>query len=122
MFRCQEDQCKYHPDKFATKSETERQEAEDKFKEITEAYNTLSDAEKRKKYAEEIRDINIRFVKVKLKNGTIETLLTNLPKEIAGIEVLKVIDYKDGIITDLKTGEKTKSELKDSNVIYFSTP
>jgi phosphoglucomutase len=42
-----------------------------------------------------------------------------LPKEIAGIDVLKVTDYKDGIITDLKTGEKTKSELKDSNVIYF---
>ena len=46
-------------------------------------------------------------------------LRENLPKEIAGIDVLKVTDYKDGIITDLKTGEKTKSELKDSNVIYF---
>jgi hypothetical protein len=42
-----------------------------------------------KKYAEEIRDINVRFVKVKLKNGTIETLLTNLPKEIATPEELK---------------------------------
>lgn len=46
-------------------------------------------------------------------------LRENLPKQIAGIDVLKVTDYKDGIITDLKTGEKTKSELKDSNVIYF---
>ena len=42
-----------------------------------------------KKYAEEIRDINVRFVKVKLKNGTIETLLTNLPKEKAAPEELK---------------------------------
>ncbi len=42
-----------------------------------------------KKYAEEIRDINIRFVKVKLKNGTIETLLTNLPEETAKPEELK---------------------------------
>ena len=42
-----------------------------------------------KKYAEEIRDINVRIVKVKLKNGTIETLLTNLPKEIATPEELK---------------------------------
>jgi len=42
-----------------------------------------------KKYAEKIRDINVRIVKVKLKNGTIETLLTNLPKEIATPEELK---------------------------------
>ena len=42
-----------------------------------------------KKYAEEIRDINVRFIKIKLKNGTIETLLTNLPKEIATPEELK---------------------------------
>ena len=42
-----------------------------------------------KKYAEEIRDINVRFIKVKLKNGIIETLLTNLPKEIATPEELK---------------------------------
>ncbi|MBE5812586.1 MAG: phospho-sugar mutase [Clostridiales bacterium] len=46
-------------------------------------------------------------------------LRANLPKQIAGIDVLKVTDYKDGIITNLKTGEKTNSELKDSNVIYF---
>ena len=46
-------------------------------------------------------------------------LRENLPKQIAGIDVLKVTDYKDGIITNLKTGEKTNSELKDSNIIYF---
>ena len=47
-----------------------------------------------KKYAEKIRDINVRIVKVKLKNGTIETLLTNLPKEIATPEELKQL-YSD---------------------------
>ena len=41
---------KWHPDRFATKSDDERNEAETKFKEITEAYNTLSDAEKRRQY------------------------------------------------------------------------
>lgn len=41
---------KWHPDRFATKSEKERTEAEEKFKEISEAYNTLSDSEKRQQY------------------------------------------------------------------------
>lgn len=40
----------WHPDKFSTKSEKEKSEAEDKFKEISEAYNTLSDPQKRQEY------------------------------------------------------------------------
>lgn len=40
----------WHPDKFATKSEKEKEEAENKFKEISEAYNTLSDTDKRRQY------------------------------------------------------------------------
>lgn len=41
---------KWHPDRFAGKSEKEKAEAEEKFKEISEAYNVLSDEEKRKEY------------------------------------------------------------------------
>lgn len=41
---------KYHPDKFSNASETEKKEAEEKFKEINEAYQVLSDADKRAKY------------------------------------------------------------------------
>lgn len=41
---------KWHPDKFSSKSESERKEAEDKFKEITEANAILSDTEKRRQY------------------------------------------------------------------------
>ena len=40
----------FHPDKFATASEEERKEAEDKFKEINEAYSVLSNKEKRAQY------------------------------------------------------------------------
>lgn len=40
----------YHPDRYANKSEDERKQAEDKFKDITEAYSVLSDKEKRQKY------------------------------------------------------------------------
>lgn len=41
---------KWHPDKFAGKDEQERKEAEDKMKEINEAYAVLSDEKKRQQY------------------------------------------------------------------------
>lgn len=41
---------KWHPDRFASKSEKEKKEAEDKMKEINEAYSVLSDKEKRQQY------------------------------------------------------------------------
>ncbi|MGL5175489.1 MAG: molecular chaperone DnaJ [Cetobacterium sp.] len=41
---------KYHPDKFSGASEAEKKEAEDKFKEINEAYQVLSDENKRAQY------------------------------------------------------------------------
>lgn len=41
---------KYHPDKLFDKSEEEKRECEDRFKTITEAYNVLSDKDKRKEY------------------------------------------------------------------------
>ena len=43
--------CKrFHPDKFANASEEERKNAEEKFKEISEAYDVLSNPEKKTKY------------------------------------------------------------------------
>ncbi|WP_405290220.1 transposase [Methanobrevibacter sp.] len=42
-----------------------------------------------KEYAEKIRNFKIRIVKVKLKNGKTETLLTNLPNKIATPKELK---------------------------------
>lgn len=41
---------KYHPDLHATKTEAEKKEMEEKFKEINEAFNVLSDKEKRANY------------------------------------------------------------------------
>ncbi|MDE7413431.1 MAG: molecular chaperone DnaJ [Muribaculaceae bacterium] len=41
---------KYHPDKYAQSSEDEKKAAEEKFKEAAEAYDVLSDADKRARY------------------------------------------------------------------------
>lgn len=41
---------KYHPDRQGDKSDAEKKEAEDKFKEAAEAYSVLSDSEKRQRY------------------------------------------------------------------------
>lgn len=40
----------YHPDRQSGKSEEEKKAAEEKFKEVAEAYSVLSDPEKRKEY------------------------------------------------------------------------
>ena len=41
---------KWHPDRFAKKSETEQKEAEEQFKKINEANDVLSDPDKRQRY------------------------------------------------------------------------
>ncbi|MBD5273541.1 MAG: molecular chaperone DnaJ [Bacteroides sp.] len=41
---------KFHPDKYAQASEDEKKAAEEKFKEAAEAYDVLSDADKRARY------------------------------------------------------------------------
>ncbi len=41
---------KYHPDGYTNKSEAEKKEAEEKFREVSEAYNVLSDPDKRARY------------------------------------------------------------------------
>ncbi len=40
----------FHPDKWSNASDAERKDAEDKFKEVAEAYEVLSDPQKRQRY------------------------------------------------------------------------
>lgn len=49
---------KYHPDRWANASDEEKKSAEDKFKEIAEAYEVLSDQNKRNQYDNGFMDFN----------------------------------------------------------------
>jgi len=50
---------------------------------------------------------------------SMSNLRENLPKEIAGIKVNRIRDYKTEIITELKTGKTEPTGLPVSNVIYI---
>ena len=47
------------------------------------------------------------------------TLRTEPPKTISGVDVVTYKDYSDGSVTDARTGEKTTMELSGSNVLRF---
>ena len=49
----------------------------------------------------------------------VDSFRNNILKEIAGFKVLSFRDYKTERIVDLKTGKETKTDLPNSNVIYY---
>lgn len=51
-----------------------------------------------------------------------ENLRNNPPKEIGGMEVLEVSDYKNSVTVNTKTGEKTEITLPKSNVLAYALP
>lgn len=48
-----------------------------------------------------------------------EKLRSNPPKEFDGLKVKSFRDYRSGEVLDIATGEKTKTNLPVSNVLYF---
>ena len=48
-----------------------------------------------------------------------EELRTNPPKEIGGVKVKEIRDYKTGVSRNLATGEEGRLTLPESNVLYF---
>ena len=52
---------KYHPDRLSGKSEEEKKKAEEKFKDIAEAYSVLSDKEKRAEYDNPMSNFSFNF-------------------------------------------------------------
>ncbi|MCR5255574.1 MAG: phospho-sugar mutase [Acetatifactor sp.] len=51
-----------------------------------------------------------------------DKLRTNPPKAFGDKKVLKFRDYKNDVILDMESGEKTKTGLPTSNVLYFDLP
>ena len=49
-------------------------------------------------------------------------LRSNPPKAFGDLKVLKFRDYQEDVILDMETGEKTKTGLPKSNVLYFELP
>ncbi len=58
---------------------------------------------------------------VKMKEIMNETR-SNPPEELAGLKVLKVSDFDEGMITDTVTGEKEPLSLPKSNVLAYALP
>ncbi|MCX4319179.1 MAG: phospho-sugar mutase [Lachnospiraceae bacterium] len=52
-------------------------------------------------------------------NDMMTKMRENPPKELAGLKVLAVRDYKEDTRKDLSTGEMTKTGLPSSNVLYY---
>ena len=52
-------------------------------------------------------------------NNMMTKMRENPPKELAGLKVLAVRDYKEDTRKDLSTGEMTKTGLPSSNVLYY---
>lgn len=71
-------------------------------------------------YKEEVVSVTLEGIEglTKIKS-TMDNLRSNPPKTIAGKNVIAVRDYNLSERTDIKSGEKTKILLPESNVIYL---
>lgn len=89
---------KYHPDA----NPDNKQEAEEKFKEISEAYEILSNEEKRKQYDEELHDYE----------------LSSSPQTVSVEDFMKLSDYCKQLESALK---QSSSEKNNSYAGNYST-
>ena len=71
-------------------------------------------------YFEGVQNIYMEGLDGKEKmDAFMENLRNNPLKELGGVEVTSVRDYKSGIITDVKTGKTESTGLPSSNVLYY---
>lgn len=71
-------------------------------------------------YKETLQAITLKGIEgVKQIENILSTLRKNPPKELAGIKVMSVRDYKTDQLINLVTGEETTTGLPTSNVLYY---
>lgn len=72
-------------------------------------------------YIDDVKSISLAGIEGLEKIQSImETLRTDPPKEIAGLTVISVRDYKKNEIVDTRTGEVKPTGLPSSNVLYYN--
>lgn len=88
---------RYHPD---TKPDDKKEWAEEKFKEINEAYEVLSDDEARKKYDLELDyEKNSSIKAICTKNQHLEHLVEELQNELSRIKQQNSISHTENTVT-----------------------
>ena len=71
-------------------------------------------------YKDDIQSITLKGIEGLAKiQEILATLRKNPPVSFAGYEVLKVRDYQEDTVKDLKTGEQGNTGLPTSNVLYY---
>lgn len=71
-------------------------------------------------YAEGIHTVTLKGIEGADKiKAIMEKIRNNPPKEIAGLKVKSFRDYKKHEILDIETGKISKTDLPESNVLYF---
>lgn len=71
-------------------------------------------------YKDDIQSITLKGIEGLAKiQEILTTLRKNPPVSVAGYDVIKVRDYQEDTVKDLKTGEEGKTGLPTSNVLYY---
>lgn len=71
-------------------------------------------------YKEDLYTITLKGIDgSKQITAIMDALRNNPPKEFGELQVLSMRDYENGIVTDCVTGDKSKTGLPNSNVLYF---
>lgn len=103
---------KFHPDKFATSPDFEKQKAEKTFREINEAYSILSDDVKRKSYDEQLSKKNNDFQKNTKRKSTSNKFTDKYESFQEIYETLSKGDIFENFFNPKNNKEKEKSGVK----------
>lgn len=74
-------------------------------------------------YKDDVKSITLKGIEGLSKiQAVMDTLRRESPEEIGGYPVISARDYKQGTVTDKKTGQVKPTGLPSSNVLYYDLP